>query len=78
MVGEEVAFLHRKRRCRSLQHTADLICNDCGRAVTALEALDPGARDAWLRTYEPCSSTHLKRAMALEKCLEVVAVRRSL
>lgn len=42
LVGEKVAFFHRDRRCRSLQYTADV---DFGRAMTALEALDPGARE---------------------------------
>jgi hypothetical protein len=48
--GEEVTFLHRKRRTFShyycsLQHTADAPCNDSGPAVTDLEALDPVARE---------------------------------
>jgi hypothetical protein len=49
-VGEEATFLHLKRRhfshrsC-SLQHAADGPCNHSGPAVTALEALDPVARE---------------------------------
>jgi hypothetical protein len=85
LFGEEVTSLQTKRRYfyhryYSLQHAVDVTCNDFGSAVTALEALDPVARERLSQDmramFEQANQASDGRVVVPAEYLEVVALRR--
>lgn len=84
LFGAEVTFLQVNRRYfyhryRSLQHAVDITCNDFGPAVTALEALDPVARERLSQDmramFEQANQATDGTVVVPAEYLEVVALR---
>jgi ubiquinone/menaquinone biosynthesis C-methylase UbiE len=84
LFGDEVTFLYTKRRYffhryYTIQHAVDVTCNDFGPAVTALQALDPVARERLSQDmrsmFEQANQANDGTVIAPTEYLEVVAVR---